>query len=167
MAKCAYCGSMLLFGGKKEGDLRFCNDACWQKGRVLVVARQIPDEVVKQRTHEIHGGACPRCNQRRGPVDVHTSHKVWSMILMTSWSSVPQISCRSCGVKSMLSATASSLLLGWWGIPWGIFITPVQISKNIWGLVRSDESAHPSGKLEQMVRVGLASHALAQANRPK
>jgi hypothetical protein len=163
MAKCAYCSSTLLFGGKKEGEFRFCNEECRRKGRVLLLAHEIPDDVVKQHTYEIHGGACPRCKQRRGPVDVHTSHKVWSMILMTSWSSVPQISCRSCGVKSMLSATASSLLLGWWGVPWGIFITPVQIGKNVWGLLRNDESAQPSTKLEQMVRVSLASYALAQS----
>lgn len=167
MAKCSYCSTTLIFGGKKEGDLRFCNDECWQKGRVLLIANEIPDDVIKQYARDIHSGLCPKCEQQRGPVDVYTSHKIWSMILMTSWSSVPQISCRSCGVKAMLAGTASSFFLGWWGIPWGILITPVQIAKNVWGLLRIEESMQPSSKLERMVRINLASHALAQANQSK
>lgn len=31
MAKCGYCGTTILFGGKKDGDLRFCNDECHAK----------------------------------------------------------------------------------------------------------------------------------------
>ena len=166
MAKCSYCGTTLIFGGKKEGDLRFCNEECRANGRVLRVATRIPDEVVKKHARDIHAGACPKCKQRRGPVDVYTSHKVWSMIFQTSWSSVPQISCRSCGAKAMLYATLSSFLLGWWGFPWGILVTPVQIAKNVWGLLRIEESLQPSGKLEQMVRLSLANYALAHPGRP-
>jgi hypothetical protein len=165
MAKCAYCGTTLLFGGKKEGNLRFCNDTCRQKGHVLLVASQVPDDVVKQHARDVYAGPCPKCKQRRGPVDVHTAHKVWSAIFMTSWSSAPQVSCRSCGVKAMLFGTTTSLLFGWWGIPWGILITPVQVAKNVWGLLRTEETKQPSRKLEQMVRMNLASHALARANQ--
>jgi ribosomal protein L24E len=32
MAKCAYCGAMVVFGGKKDGNLRFCNSKCWKEG---------------------------------------------------------------------------------------------------------------------------------------
>jgi hypothetical protein len=166
MAKCSFCGSTVLFGGKKEGDFRFCNEKCRQKGRVLLTARQVPDDIVKEHAREIHTGVCPKCKERRGLVDVYTSHKVWSLILVTSWSSVPQVSCRSCGVKAMLSGTLSSLLLGWWGVPWGVFITPVQIAKNLWGLAHSDESADPSGKLEQIVRINIANQVLARESRP-
>lgn len=110
MPKCAYRGSSILFGGKQDGQYRFCNAECAAKGRVLAVANQIPDDVVKQHTLEIHSGACPKCVQQRGPVEVHTVYTVWSVLLMTSWSSKPQISCRPCGVKAQLLGTASS----WW-----------------------------------------------------
>jgi hypothetical protein len=165
MASCAYCGTTLLFGGKKEGGLVFCNDKCREKGRVLLLANEIPEDVVRRYAREVHAGACPKCERQNGAVDVYTSHEVWSMILLTSWKSVPQISCRSCGVKAMLYGTAYSLFLGWWGFPWGILITPVQIGKNLWGIARAEESVDPSSKLERLVRINLAAHALAQANR--
>jgi hypothetical protein len=167
MAKCSYCGTTILFGGKREGDLRFCNEECRQKGRVLLVANRISDDVIKGHAWQIHQGPCPKCGQQRGPVDVYTSHKVWSMILMTSWSSVPQISCRRCGVKAMLWGATSSLFIGWWGIPWGILMTPVQVGRNIWGALKAGESATPSSSLEQMVRVHLASRALAETSQPQ
>jgi len=163
---CSYCGTTILWGGRSEGDFRFCDEKCRQKGSVLLIAKQIPDDVVQGHSWKIHQGACPKCGQQRGPVDVYTSYKVWSMILMTSWSSVPQISCRRCGVKAMLWGATSSLLVGWWGIPWGILMTPLQVGRNIWGLLKSEESATPSGQLEQMVRVHLASRALVEAHRP-
>ena len=164
MAKCAYCGTTVLFGGKKIEDITFCNDTCLSKGKIALVARQVPDEVVTNEARVIHSGPCPVCGEKRGPVDVHTSHKVTSFILMTSWSSTPRISCRSCGVKSQLSALFYSLFLGWWGFPWGIIMTPVQVVKNIAALLHSETSVNPTPKLEQLVRMGIASQAL-EANK--
>src|SRR5262252_5849998 len=150
MAKCAFCGTTILFGGKKEGTLSFCNDKCHAKGRVLLVANQVPDDLVKRQAREIFSGLCPVCKQRRGPVDVHTAHKVWSFILMTQWESQPRVSCRPCGLKRQLFATASSLLVGWWGIPWGLLVTPIQVFKNLWAIARYDESTQPSANLENV-----------------
>ena len=106
MARCDYCGSTILLGGARSGDLRFCNAKCQQNGQMLVASRQIPQDVVEKHLWEIHQGACPVC-QGRGPIDVHTSHKVWSALLLTSWSSQPQVSCRSCGVKASFRISCS------------------------------------------------------------
>lgn len=160
MAKCAYCGSTVLFGGKKVESLTFCNDTCLSKGRVALVAGQVPDDLVATQARAIHSGPCPVCGEKRGPVDVHTSHKVTSFILMTSWSSTPRISCRSCGVKSQFDALVYSLFLGWWGLPWGILMTPVQIVKNIVALLHSETSVNPTPQLEQLIRNSIASQAL-------
>jgi hypothetical protein len=162
MAKCAYCGSAILFGGKQDGAYRFCNAECHSKGQMVMVASQIPEDVVKQHALQIHSGACPKCNQQQGPVEVHTVHTVWSALVTTSWSSKPQISCRPCGVKAQLIGTASSLVVGWWGFPWGLIMTPVQVARNIGGLMRHSESATPSDQLEQLVRLNLAAHVMTQ-----
>ena len=118
MAKCAYCGTTILFGGKRDGDLRFCNQKCFQKSDVVRFAQRLPDDVVQKEAATVHQGTCPRC-QGPGPVDVHVSYRVWSAIHVTQWSSRPQISCRSCGVKSKVRDMLYCLALGWWGVPWG------------------------------------------------
>jgi hypothetical protein len=160
MAKCANCGTTILFGGKKIDDLRFCNNKCLANGQVVLVAAQIPDDVVAAQAREIHAGACPVCEKNRGPVDVHTSHKIISFLIMSSWSSTPRISCNSCGTKAQLGGLFYSLILGWWGIPWGIIMTPVQVVKNIGGLLSSEQSLTPSEQLEHLVRMGIATHSL-------
>ena len=55
-----------------------------------------------------------------------------------------------------------SIFLGWWGIPWGILLTPVQIGKNVVALFKSHSSVDPSAQLGQLVRIGIASQALRE-----
>ncbi len=168
MAKCDYCGSTIIFGGKREADMRFCNDKCRGNGRLLTLSRQVPEHVVHESLWKVHQGACPKC-KGPGPVDVHVSHRVWSAFLLTSWRSTPNISCRSCGTKSQLGNAAFSLVLGWWGFPWGVIMTPVQIGRNIAGMAKGPDPAQPSAQLEKSVRmaivssVGTASHAQKSA----
>jgi len=167
MATCAFCDSWVVFGGAREGELRFCNEECRQKGIVLIVAGQIPEDIVQKHVREVHAGECPACKRSNGPVDVHTAHKIWSIIFMTSWSSRPQISCRSCGLKSQAFGTVSSLLVGWWGFPWGLLITPVQIGKNILGMLKPPDPAQPSGNLARQIRINIASYMMAQQKNQK
>jgi hypothetical protein len=126
MAKCDYCGSTVIFGGKREGELRFCNDRCRARGQMLSLSGQLPESSVQQSLWSVHQGNCPKC-QGPGPVDVHVSHWVWSALLLTRWSSTPQISCRLCGTRSQLAGAGFSLALGWWGVPWGFIVTPIQV----------------------------------------
>ncbi len=161
MAECAYCGSTILFGGKKEGNLKFCNQSCAENGYVLLVAEQVPDNIVRDHVQQVHSGLCPKC-QGSGPIDVHTSHTVWSALLVTSWNSNPQICCRSCGLQHQLRGLGFSLLLGWWGFPWGIIMTPVQIVRNLSGMVSGPDPLQPSEKLHQQVRLALAANAVEQ-----
>jgi DNA-directed RNA polymerase subunit RPC12/RpoP len=166
MARCAYCGTTILFGGKAVEGLRFCNDKCLSNGQAALVARRVPDDVVATQARSVHAGACPVCGRKRGPVDVHTSHKISSFIFMTSWSSTPRISCTTCGKKAQLGALVHSLLLGWWGVPWGLLLTPVQVVKNLIGLLRSETSTKPSEQLKQLIRMGIASQTLAAGRQP-
>lgn len=155
MASCANCGTTILFGGKKAGNYRFCNDTCLSNGQYLLLADQIPDSIVLQHTKALHEGECPVCNKLKGTVDVHTSHTVWSALLLTSWKNVPRVSCRSCGTKSQVLALLSSLFLGWWGLPWGIVMTPVQILRNLFGITLGPKRDAPSEQLKKLVRIHL------------
>jgi hypothetical protein len=166
MAKCDYCGSTILFGGKRQGDLRFCNATCTKRGALIALSRQIPEVTVSQSVQQVHQGLCPKCGGA-GPVDVHVHHRVWSAVLLTSWKSAPQISCRSCGIRSQLGDTVFSLALGWWGFPWGIVFTPVQIGRNVAGMLRGPDPLRASPQLEKAIRMNIAAQIVAKQEATK
>ncbi len=158
MASCDYCKSLILFGGKKKSGRTFCNDNCLQEGRLLLAADRLPQHAVDAAIDELHQGQCPQCNGP-GPVDVHTSHTVWSILVMTTWRSTPHVCCRSCGRQKQLTGLVTSSLFGWWGFPWGVIFTPIQIGKNLSGLFSGPDPEVPSEQLETMARLELAVRA--------
>jgi hypothetical protein len=164
MATCSTCQKTILFGGKRSGELRFCNDDCLQQGRMLLDAQALPTEIVWPALRELHQGLCPACGGS-GPVDVHTSHEVWSIGILTSWKSVPAISCRPCAVKRQVGAIFFCLFLGWWGVPFGLLVTPLQLARNLGGLLRPPDPTRPSPALEHHVRWMLAE-ADPDRNKP-
>jgi hypothetical protein len=130
MASCSYCDSFILFGGNTDHTGRYCNASCQQAGNELSFSHQIPRRQIDQRVWELHHGNCPRCGSP-GPVDMHKAHKVWSALVLTSWNSSPALACRSCAVKRQVGAALFSGVFGWWGFPWGLIMTPVQVVRNI------------------------------------
>jgi hypothetical protein len=168
MAKCNSCGSTIIMGGVSDGEFRFCNDKCHYNGYLQSVADQIPENVLEQEALRVHAGCCPVC-QGSGPVDVHVAHKVYSVLLMTSWESQPFVCCKSCGVKKQGLGAAFSFFAGWWGFPWGLVMTPVQVIRNIVGMLQSGDSATPSEDLRRIVSASLAEQLLLeqqQAEKP-
>lgn len=159
MATCAYCNTTIFFGGVREGELRFCNQKCHQQGMFLAAAYSIPADVIQPRVIALHQGTCPQCRSM-GPVDVHVSHSIWSALLLTSWKSQPRVSCRPCGQKAKIGAAVGSFFLGWWGFPWGILITPIQVTRNLVGLAKKPTDK-PSPELERIVRLTLAAELQA------
>ncbi len=164
MASCDACGSTIIFGGKQSGGYRFCNAKCEAKGGLVRVASQIPADQADAQARAIHAGNCPIC-RGPGPVDVHTAHQVWSALVVTSWKSSPNLCCKSCGRNKQLAAAGLSLVAGWWGFPWGLLMTPIQVGRNLAALAGPDPSA-PSPKLQKIARLILAQQALAQAQPP-
>jgi hypothetical protein len=160
MAKCDYCNSMILFGGKEAGGRRFCNDNCLTEGHVLLEADRIPQRAVDRAIREVHQGECPKC-EGPGPVDIHVSHSIFSLIAFTSWKSEPHVCCRSCGRKAQAGSLLQSLFLGWWGFPYGIVMTPIQICRNISGMTGGPDPDEPTEQLETMVRIDLVGRIAA------
>ncbi len=163
MATCACCGSTTFFG-KSIGQDKYCNDQCASSGPINNVAKTVPDYLVKAEAEKIFKSACPKC-KKSGPTDVHMSHTIWSAILMTSWSSKSQFSCKSCGVKSQALAALQSLVLGWWGFPWGILGTPVTVLRNFFGMATKIGAVAPSNDLLSQTRAMLAIESIEQARQ--
>ena len=161
MAACGSCGSTILFGGASVGNAKYCNAKCARSGQLLALSNQIPNDVVHRSLHEVYRGMCPHC-KGPGPVDVHQSYRVYSLVLMTRWENLQKVSCRRCGVKTQLGNMAISLVAGWWGFPWGLIMTPVQIGRNISAMLKGGQEDGPSPKLERAVRISLAGNAIQQ-----
>jgi hypothetical protein len=161
MAKCAYCGSMIVIGGVSVGNQRFCNRKCQQNAYVLSVTKDVPGDVLDRKVEEVWRGNCPKCNGL-GPIDVHKVHEVWSALVLTRWTTKMQISCHSCAIKRQLGGVAFSFFFGWWGFPWGLILTPVQITRNVIGIVRGPDRSSPSPQLRKIVLSNLGAQILAK-----
>ncbi len=146
-------------GGVSANAQRFCNKKCLTNAYVLSVAQRVPPEVVDRQAEEVFRGNCPKC-RGLGPIEVHKVHRVWSALLLTQWSTSPQVSCRSCATKSQLGGLLFSAVLGWWGFPWGLVLTPVQITRNIVGMCSGPGGPQPSAELRKLIMVNIASQAL-------
>lgn len=154
MASCTNCDKTILFGGFRESHGRYCSKRCRHQG-ILLNGIKLPPELVEQQLGALRQSNCPSC-KGPGPVDMHHTHTIWSAIYLTSWRSVGHVCCQRCGRKKQLGAALQSMLLGWWGIPWGLIITPVQIAKNISGM-RQPAADQPSPALRKHVYMHLAN----------
>jgi hypothetical protein len=96
---------------------------------------------------------------------VHKAHQIWSAIFITSWSSKPELSCKGCATKRQIVSTITSLLFGWWGFPWGIGGTPLQVARNIIEIAGGPQPDRPSPLLEKYVRLNAAAQ-LTHSSRP-
>ena len=167
MPKCDQCGTIILFGGVRDSGFRFCNQQCHAAGQHFRTAlNALPQEAVDEHLLDLHGGACPRC-KGAGPIDVYTCHRVWSAVVLTGWNSEQRICCRSCGVKHQLGGIAFCATLGWWGFPFGLVMTPLQIARNVSAMLRPPDPTIPSREMERLVRMRLTAmvlHAQAQAH---
>ena len=155
MATCGYCGTTILFGGVHDGAERFCNSTCHQSAALLRIAGSVPANVLQEHVWAAHTGLCPKCGGT-GPVDVHRVYRVWSALVLTNWAALPQLSCRSCARQSQAGGIAFSFLLGWWGFPWGLILTPIQITRNIVAMFGGPDPGRPSADLEKFVKTTLA-----------
>lgn len=163
MRSCDNCGETILFGGVRHEDLRFCNANCLEQAEWVHAASTIPEVDVERRVREVHQGQCPKC-LGAGPVDVHSSHWVYSALLWTSWGSRAELCCRACGNKTQWRDGAFSMLLGWWGAPFGLFITPVQLTRNFVGItgLKGPNDMEPSPELRRWVQRRLVAERNGQ-----
>jgi hypothetical protein len=153
MATCDCCGKYYTFGGLKAGRYAFCNGTCQSRGSVLVALDQVSQRHVADYIETAHRSDCPSCG-RPGPVDLRRSHWVWSAFIVTRWGTDQRIECARCGRLHQAKAMALLLLVGWWGVPFGLVLTPVQLVRNVIALMQS--SKRPSADFERLMRLELA-----------
>ena len=160
MTKCGYCGSAIIMGGVRAGGQRFCNNKCHQNAYILSVTKNVAPDLIDRKVEEVWRGNCPKC-RGLGPIDVHKIYEVWSVLVLTRWTTKSQVSCHPCAIKRQLGGATFSLFFGWWGFPWGLILTPVQITRNIIGMKRGPDSSRASDGLRKFVLVNFGAQMLA------
>ena len=68
--------------------------------------------------------ACPECGEKNFPLIGTLIREVKSIVLFTIYQKTSFISCKDCAEKRRRLAIITTAILGWWGIPFGIFRTP-------------------------------------------
>ncbi|AWV02071.1 hypothetical protein DM992_21640 [Burkholderia sp. JP2-270] len=164
MAECSHCGRTFLIGGRSIDRRRYCSPACAHAHPIVVEAERVPDAKVRQYVDDWRYGPCPICLREGHPVDVHASHRVVSLVFVTRWATRRHVCCRRCGRKKQAIALLASAALGWWGLPWGIVLTPIQLARNALGLAARDPEV-ATQQFEQLVRRKLAERRLQRARQ--
>ena len=160
MASCAHCSNWIIFDGKHFGRNVYCSDTCLKAGQLVQAGSRVNNDLVRQQADAIFGGECPKCSRRRGPVDIRKIHMVWSLLIITRWGTNVQLSCQSCAMMPQVGALAFCAVAGWWGFPWGLVMTPVQMVRNV-GELLTRPKREPSADLMNVVRLQLAAQAAA------
>jgi len=162
--RCDGCAQIILTGGTKVGDLRFCTPKCASNAVDLIDIDQhsltLPEKFLEAQVLQVFEGPCPRCGITGG-VDLYEAHWVWSILVMTQWKTTGGLSCQGCATKARIYALLVSSTCGWWGFPWGIFMTPLQILRNLAALMEFSRT-EPSTKLVQHIRRMLAAQDLRE-----
>ena len=164
MSQCHTCGKSILFGGRTIEGYRYCGAHCSRMHSLHRAGERVPADTVQKYAEHWRAGPCPRCKQQSGPVDTYAHHRVHSFIVMTRWKSLRSICCRRCARRDQMGSALYSATLGWWGIPWGLVVTPIQVARNITELCRRD-SGRPTAAFERVVRLHLAKQQLQAAQQ--
>lgn len=157
MATCDSCGTFILFGGVREGGRRYCGAECAAGDLWAALIDALPAVEVDERARRTHQGQCPKC-LGAGPVDVRSSHWIYSALAFSRYGSRFDLCCRRCGRKTQLKDGLFSLALGWWGFPHGIILTPVQVVRDLGAFVglMGPRDAEPSPQLRNRIARSMA-----------
>ena len=87
--------------------------------------KELTETEIQEIKLKIESLTCSECGEKTSSKLIGTLIRtVKSFIFFTSYKKTPIISCKTCADKKRKDAMISTAVLGWWGIPFGIFRTP-------------------------------------------
>ncbi|MCP4377494.1 MAG: hypothetical protein GY794_15125 [bacterium] len=154
--ECDFCGQSVRFSTVEDEGQKFCSDDCLRNARLMEASVDIPEQEILKRAAEIQDGPCPACGGGGSRIEWRKSYWVWSALFFTRWGTSAKFCCKKCGIQANLLSIGSCLMLGWWGFPFGLLLTPIQIIANTAAIFRRfDKSKHPEDVM-QAARLQLA-----------
>jgi hypothetical protein len=166
MAICDYCSKNFNLFGVHENGYSFCSANCRDRANGLLrLLDGVPPAEIESYIARVRAGPCVKCGGS-GPVDLYQSYRAYSFVVLTRWSTHNHFVCRSCARKEQLQSLGLSVLLGWWGIPFGLILTPIQIVRNIAALASGPDPAKASQRLQNISKLNLARQIARNASAP-
>lgn len=165
LKKCYTCGAIILFGGISRDGKRYCGKRCAEEAELDRALEMVPVAVAENEAMRIRNDPCPICGREGRRVDLRGSYRATGFLLHTSVTERRIISCTICGLKANLAAIAHSLLLGWWGFPFGIIAVPIQVMRNLLAMLPRFRRRIP-WRFMEAVRMDIAAGILAQGEHP-
>lgn len=93
--------------------------------------QKIDDKVLHEYSDILRNLPCPICNSNNEKLNATVKGEVISFIIMTNYEKKLKIACPDCLDKENNNGLVKSVLLGWWGFPWGIINTIQSIFFNL------------------------------------
>jgi hypothetical protein len=93
--------------------------------------QEIDEVVLHEYTEILRKLPCPICNSSNQKLNATLKGEVISFIIMTNYEKELKIACPDCLDKENNNGMIKSLLLGWWGFPWGIIRTIQSVFFNL------------------------------------
>lgn len=162
---CQHCRTTILFGGVRRDGCLYCSERCadagWLAQAILREAKQIPAKQVETHAGALRTKPCPACGGA-GPLEVYHSHRIWSLIKITSYQTREHYCCQPCGRRRQLGDVLFSLCCGWWSV-FGLIGTPIYLWRGLRDWRLHDDAFRPSARLLEFARFDLARERVASA----
>jgi hypothetical protein len=109
---------------------------------------------------------CPLCGAKNGLLNAFPVAEAKSFVVVTTYREWLLVGCPQCIQQASSKAYRTTVLLGWWGIPWGLFRTLQALGAN--NRARgAGEHTDPTPELLEYVRVNRGNiTALMHASKP-
>ncbi|AUC16521.1 hypothetical protein BTO06_15785 [Tenacibaculum sp. SZ-18] len=83
------------------------------------LTKKITDKDLNQYYEILKNHPCPKCKSKKQKINATFVGQVISIFVITNYDKSIRIACSDCLDIMHKKANIKSLLLGWWGIPWG------------------------------------------------
>lgn len=114
----------------------------------------------------INGFNCPICGNGNDKLNATLTAEVMSFIVVTQYKKKIHVGCPDCLDKLTNSALTKTIVLGWWGIPFGIIKSIQAISLNFKGK-QSNHADSPNQCLRDLVLSNIVQLEVYKGNPEK
>jgi hypothetical protein len=157
--RCDFCGKGLMLSGVVREGQKFCDLNCFHTSRMRLVAEDLDIRDIEDEARRLKRGPCPGCGNHQRLPDIHASHWIASMLVVTRTNTETKFSCGPCANRTNLWAMLSCATIGWWSI-YGLFATPFRVIFNLSEIVTRRSKTEPSPALVDFARLALADQVL-------
>jgi hypothetical protein len=159
-SECDFCGNSAKTRAVFDEGQRFCSAQCKHAARISEAAVDFSSTDILQKAQAIRSGGCPVCAAHGTVVEIRFYHRVRSFIYFTRYTRHSALCCVPCGKAQNLRAFWTTMGLGWWSFPGGIFFTPIYLIANLGELFENQSAAQePSENLLREAKYQLARAA--------